>query len=186
MSDCDGSAAQTWLISEGRTDVRSVDLELSVRFCLDAINVDTSNKVVILECNEKPQQQWDFTNDLCLEVPNSSTSNGEQVQTYPCNNGENQVWNAAELQSRDWLPRTSFKVWMLTCSLNSRLRNGWRDETFVVYLRRYYISSRASLSVGSDTGWILLLVTGYYDIRSTDENMELEQITLPEIFVKLG
>ncbi|KAF8798531.1 ricin B-like lectin [Phlegmacium glaucopus] len=99
-SDCDGSAAQTWLISEGLMDVRLVDPELSAKFCLDAItNVDTSNKVVIWECNKKQQQQWKFTNgdfiilagtNICFDVLNSSTSNGD-----------NQVWNAAELQNRD-------------------------------------------------------------------------------------
>jgi hypothetical protein len=30
--------------------------------------------------------------DFCLDLPNSDVTNGNQVQTYPCNGGNNQVW----------------------------------------------------------------------------------------------
>lgn len=84
--------------------------------------MDDGSKVVIWGCNQNPWQQWIYTDDglltlanntstfliqlylffpmlvltsnsdLCLEVPGSSTANGVQVQTYPCNGGLNQVW----------------------------------------------------------------------------------------------
>ena len=81
-----------------------------------------SSKVVLWECNEDPWQQWNFTSDgritlidpgafpvaplflwtiteicyifldLCLDVTGGSTTNGVQVETYPCNRGSNQMW----------------------------------------------------------------------------------------------
>ncbi|KAF8798543.1 ricin B-like lectin [Phlegmacium glaucopus] len=96
--DCNESAAQNWTMSTGPAEIGLTN----TNFCLDAINVDTGNKVVISGCNEAPQQQWNFTDfggpiqlngtNLCLDIPTSSTTNGEQVQTSPCNGGDNQFW----------------------------------------------------------------------------------------------
>ncbi|GIJ37839.1 hypothetical protein Vwe01_11640 [Micromonospora andamanensis] len=32
-------------------------------------------------------------NGKCLDVPNSSTSNGTRIQLYDCHSGANQQWN---------------------------------------------------------------------------------------------
>ncbi|KAF8798520.1 ricin B-like lectin [Phlegmacium glaucopus] len=104
--DCNESSAQKWQIYDynglATTEVRLA----GTKFCLDAINVDTSNKVVIRECTDgNPQQQWTFSHrgpialaltDLCLDVPYSSTEDSEQVQTYQCTGNPNQVWSKYE------------------------------------------------------------------------------------------
>ncbi|KAI9232437.1 MAG: ricin B lectin domain-containing protein [Podila humilis] len=101
LNDCNNSTAQMWNIFSGLTEVKLADPDLN--FCIDAIDVDTGNNVVMWECNQNPQQQWIFTDDglltlanntnLCLEVPNSSTKNGTPLRTFNCNDRLNQVWN---------------------------------------------------------------------------------------------
>ncbi|KAF5376280.1 hypothetical protein D9615_008510 [Tricholomella constricta] len=96
--DCNGTAAQQWRIAAGGTYVTLA----GTNFCLDA---GSSNGVgmKIWQCYAAlPAQSWYYTEDKrlqlhgtgqCLDLPNGSTANGNQVQTWQCSAGNNnQVW----------------------------------------------------------------------------------------------
>jgi len=99
--DCNNSTQENWQIGDSGPGYTQITIAGS-DFCLDAGNTDSSNDVVISECNQGPSQQWTYTHisqlqlldnpKLCLELPNFSTDDDNQVKTYPCNGGINQAW----------------------------------------------------------------------------------------------
>ncbi|KAF4573643.1 hypothetical protein EYR36_008161 [Pleurotus pulmonarius] len=98
--DCNGSAAQSWLISPGSTKVQLAN----TNFCLDAgPNPENGIGMKIFECFDNlPAQQWFLTDNnrialenqgLCLDLTDGILTNGNQVQTWQCtDNDNNQAW----------------------------------------------------------------------------------------------
>ncbi|KAG9222069.1 hypothetical protein CCMSSC00406_0008054 [Pleurotus cornucopiae] len=98
--DCNGSAAQSWLIGPGSTKVQLAD----TTFCLDAGSSPANGVgMKIWECFDNlPAQQWFLTDDnrialenqgLCLDLTEGILTNGNQVQTWQCtDNDNNQAW----------------------------------------------------------------------------------------------
>ncbi|KIJ34538.1 carbohydrate-binding module family 13 protein [Sphaerobolus stellatus SS14] len=98
--DCNGSAAQQWLIGPGNTQVRLA----GTNFCLDAgSNPASGIPMKIWQCFDGlPQQSWFYTDDeriavtnqgLCLDVPNGNLANGQVLQTFTCTDlDQNQVF----------------------------------------------------------------------------------------------
>ncbi|KAF8069880.1 G-X-X-X-Q-X-W domain-containing protein [Lyophyllum atratum] len=98
--DCNGTTAQKWRIAAGGT---YVNLD-GTNFCLDAgSNPASGVGMKIWQCYEAlPAQTWNYREDKrlqlsgtgqCLDLPNGSTANSNQVQTWQCSAGNNnQVW----------------------------------------------------------------------------------------------
>ncbi|WP_345033252.1 ricin-type beta-trefoil lectin domain protein [Kutzneria kofuensis] len=95
ISDCDGSAAQTWTVRNG-TLVNSGQ-------CMDVTGQGTANGTLVelWECNGGSNQQWTQASDgslrsaqsgKCLDDPGFSTTNGTQLEIWDCNGGSNQRW----------------------------------------------------------------------------------------------
>ncbi|KAG6917257.1 hypothetical protein DXG01_003204 [Tephrocybe rancida] len=95
--ECNGSAAQKWNISRGKTTVQLH----GTRFCLDAGSTPANFVVMkIWECFDGlPAQTWFYTDDnriallgkgLCLT---RTYGYGNRAQTRTCTDGDhNQVW----------------------------------------------------------------------------------------------
>jgi len=98
--DCNGTAAQKWRIAAGGTYV-TLD---GTNFCLDAGSKPGNGVgMKIWQCYAAlPAQTWDYTQNKhlqlagtgqCLDLPNGSTVNSNQVQTWQCSAGnKNQIW----------------------------------------------------------------------------------------------
>jgi len=100
LYDCNGTRAQDWLLQRGSTKIRLA----GTNFCLDAGSTPGNGVgMKIWECYDGlPAQQWYYTDDnrialegkgQCLDLPNGVLTNGNQVQTWQCTDGNtNQVW----------------------------------------------------------------------------------------------
>ncbi|KNZ82048.1 Alpha-L-arabinofuranosidase [Termitomyces sp. J132] len=101
--DCNGSKSQQWLIS--------AEFTLISLFEVSAYNVDAGSanpkngdkvKLWVYSDDRLPSQGWIYTEDKrlrlygtgkCLDLPNGSTANGNQLQTWDCISGNtNQIW----------------------------------------------------------------------------------------------
>ncbi|TEB34140.1 G-X-X-X-Q-X-W domain-containing protein [Coprinellus micaceus] len=98
--DCNGSAAQKWVITNGGTKVRLA----GTNFCLDAGSTPGDGvQMKIWQCYDNlAAQQWFFTGDnrialegsgLCLDLPSGNEANSQVLQTWTCGDfNNNQVW----------------------------------------------------------------------------------------------
>ncbi|KAF5368698.1 hypothetical protein D9615_010311 [Tricholomella constricta] len=98
--DCNGSGAQKWILTKGNTQLRVA----GTNFCLDAGSHPKNGVgMKIWTCYDNVEaQKWYYTDDkrialtgqgLCLDLTKGDLSNGNQVQTWKCGNGnKNQVW----------------------------------------------------------------------------------------------
>ena len=119
--DCNGTAAQSWIVSGGKVQVAGTN------FCLDAgsgtspsspcpffspithnsLSADAAPAngipLKIWTCYDNlPAQSWTYTSssqlelatgDLCVDLTNGSVADGNVVQTWACVAGNaNQVW----------------------------------------------------------------------------------------------
>ncbi|KAF8890491.1 ricin B lectin domain-containing protein [Infundibulicybe gibba] len=98
--DCNGTPAQKWLISRGKTAVRLA----GTNFCLDAGSFPANALgMKIWQCYDNlPAQEWTYTPNnkislnnkgLCLDLTNGGSWNWNQMQTWWCTPGNtNQIW----------------------------------------------------------------------------------------------
>ncbi|KAF9466903.1 ricin B lectin domain-containing protein [Collybia nuda] len=98
--DCNDTPAQGWRLNSEGTSI----VLWGTDFCLDAgSNPGNGVGMKIWTCyGDLPAQSWYWSDDnritlqgkgLCLDLPNGSTQNGNQVQTWQCSNGNtNQIW----------------------------------------------------------------------------------------------
>ncbi|TFK21499.1 G-X-X-X-Q-X-W domain-containing protein [Coprinopsis marcescibilis] len=98
--DCNGTAAQNWVIYRGPTQVRLA----GTNFCLDAGSSPANGVgMKIWQCYDNlPAQQWVFTDEnrivlqgasQCLDLRLGDLANGNQIQTWQCtSNNANQIW----------------------------------------------------------------------------------------------
>jgi hypothetical protein len=98
--DCNGTAAQKWVIKPGTTSIRVS----GTNFCLDAGSAPANGVgMKIWTCFDNlAAQTWTYSsantitlsiNGQCLDLTNGSLTNGNQVQTWTCAAGNaNQVW----------------------------------------------------------------------------------------------
>ncbi|KAF8952331.1 ricin B lectin domain-containing protein [Flammula alnicola] len=103
--DCNGTAAQRWVVTKGGNSTR-VALA-GTNFCLDAgTNPANGTGMKIWTCfNNLAAQTWMYTDaneiklasdDLCLDLPNGSLTNGNRIQTASCDIAHlDQVWVSA-------------------------------------------------------------------------------------------
>jgi hypothetical protein len=95
LSDCDGSAAQTWTVRNGTL--------VNGGQCMDVTGQATANGTLVelWDCNGGANQQWSQAADgtlrsqqsgKCLDDPAFSTTNGTQLEIWDCNAGANQLW----------------------------------------------------------------------------------------------
>jgi len=103
INDCNGSAAQNWIINPGSTQVRLNGTD----FCLDAGSKPGNGvPMKIWTCFDNlPAQTWFYTGDLrialqnqgqCLDLTSGSLVPGNRVQTWQCTTGNtNQVWTTS-------------------------------------------------------------------------------------------
>jgi hypothetical protein len=94
LYDCNGTAAQTWTVSE--TSVQALGK------CLDVTAAATTNgaKIQLYDCNGTAAQQWTASNGAlvnagsgkCLDATGQSSANGNQLQIWSCTGAANQVW----------------------------------------------------------------------------------------------
>lgn len=106
LYDCNGTDAQTWIYDVANQMIRS---KINFNKCLDLVNGNTSNgtNIQLYDCvygNNKSNQQWtvegipsampDGTNksihltlapDKCMDIAQSGTANGTNIQLYGCN-----------------------------------------------------------------------------------------------------
>ncbi|KAJ6543908.1 ricin B lectin domain-containing protein [Mycena capillaripes] len=73
--NCNNSRGQQWENFSGLTEI--IVENLGKRFCLDAKTVDRPSEVVIWECNNKPWQQWIFTDDGLITLAQNTSSFSE-------------------------------------------------------------------------------------------------------------
>jgi hypothetical protein len=95
ISDCNGSAEQTWTIESDGT------LQINGK-CMDIYRDEKKNKapVEMWTCTGGANQQWaqdggTLVNPIsgkCLDDPRWNTTNGTQLRLYTCNGGLNQQW----------------------------------------------------------------------------------------------
>ena len=93
--DCNGSAAQQWLLVNGA-------LQVYANECLDITggNLSAGTRVQLWSCNGTGAQQWTphangtitTSNGLCLDVVGGATGNGTPVQIMTCNGTAAQQW----------------------------------------------------------------------------------------------
>lgn len=95
-----GSRRQSWVFVSGTTSVKLA----GTNYCLDAgSNPGNGIKMKVWTCYDNlPAQTWYYTNDLriavkdqgqCLDLTDGSKTNGNQLQTWSCQSGNNnQVW----------------------------------------------------------------------------------------------
>lgn len=97
--DCNGSGAQKWILSRGRTQLQVA----GTNFCLDAgSHPGNGVGMKIWECYEGlAAQEWIYSRNRvrlagqsqCLDLTEGIMTNGNQVQTWQCSSGNrNQVW----------------------------------------------------------------------------------------------
>ncbi|KDQ25612.1 carbohydrate-binding module family 13 protein, partial [Pleurotus ostreatus PC15] len=98
--DCNGTAAQKWIVQKGQTKVRLA----GTNFCLDAgSNPGNSIRMKIWTCYDNlPAQEWYYTDDnrialfnkgLCLDLTDGRLNNANQLQTWKCTDfNTNQIW----------------------------------------------------------------------------------------------
>ncbi|TXT10863.1 hypothetical protein VHUM_02368 [Vanrija humicola] len=98
--DCNGSAAQNWIIKKGSTSVQLA----GSNYCLDASSSPGNGVgLKIWQCYPGlTQQTWWYTDDnriavqgqgQCLDLTNGDVTNGIQQQTWQCTGGNtNQIW----------------------------------------------------------------------------------------------
>ncbi|KAL1408566.1 hypothetical protein Q8F55_005379 [Vanrija albida] len=98
--DCNGSAAQSWVVAKGSTSVQLA----GTNFCLDASSSPGNGvPLKIWQCYPGlTQQTWWYTDDnrlavqgqgQCIDLTNGDLTNGVQQQTWQCTNGNtNQIW----------------------------------------------------------------------------------------------
>ncbi|WP_327072819.1 ricin-type beta-trefoil lectin domain protein [Kitasatospora purpeofusca] len=97
ISDCTGAPGQIWRLAIGGT-VKALGK------CMDAVGGGTKNgtKVQLLLCNGSAAQQWyrepdgrivNPQSNLCLTVPESNPTNGNQLVLWDCIGGANQLWS---------------------------------------------------------------------------------------------
>ncbi len=96
ISDCNGSAEQTWTPqSDGTLQVNGK--------CMDIYRDEKVNKapVELWTCTGGANQQWMAVNGTlvnpvsgkCLDDPRYDTANGTRLEIYTCNGGRNQQWD---------------------------------------------------------------------------------------------
>ncbi|KAL0959667.1 hypothetical protein HGRIS_011367 [Hohenbuehelia grisea] len=100
--DCNGSAAQKWIITRGIQQIKA----WGTNFCLDSTTASPASgtKLKIWQCwDNLPAQQWTYTPDnfillnnadQCVDLTDGKLTNGNQVQTWKCAWGskQNQLW----------------------------------------------------------------------------------------------
>ncbi|TRM67919.1 ricin B lectin domain-containing protein [Schizophyllum amplum] len=101
IDDCDGSAAQQFVLSRGTTSVKLAGTD----FCLDAgENIGNGAAMKLWQCYDGlAQQTWFYTEDnriavqgygQCLDLSRGVLDNGNTMQTWTCTDGNtNQIWN---------------------------------------------------------------------------------------------
>jgi len=96
ISDCNGSAEQTWTVeSDGTIQINGK--------CLDIYRERKTNKapVELWTCTGRANQQWQavgrtLVNPIsgkCLDDPRYKTTNGIQLTLFTCTGGKNQLWD---------------------------------------------------------------------------------------------
>lgn len=94
--DCHGGPNQQWTIDTAQ--------RLVSRLSGKCLGTDTNRHIVQSQCGNSPTQLWalepagngtilrNAANQLCLDVPGASVSNGAAPIAWPCNGGPNQTW----------------------------------------------------------------------------------------------
>ncbi|KAJ3561320.1 hypothetical protein NP233_g10267 [Leucocoprinus birnbaumii] len=98
--DCNGTAAQNWVIQPGTTQVKLA----GKNFCLDAGSPKNGSKMKIWTCYPGlPAQTWYYTDDkrialknqgFCLDLTDGVSENFQVMQVWKCSSGNvNQIWS---------------------------------------------------------------------------------------------
>ncbi|KAG5725680.1 Alpha-L-arabinofuranosidase [Termitomyces sp. T112] len=103
IHDCNGSKGQQWLISAGTTVIGTFD-NFAYNVNAGSANPRNGDKVMlwVFDDSTSSAETWIYTEDKriqlyrtgkCLDLPNGSTANGNQLQIWDCIRGNtNQIW----------------------------------------------------------------------------------------------
>ena len=101
--DATGSDAQKWYLRGGTNNLQ-LQPNGDSNWAVDLLHGNTPSNglsTILWESDDDSSQHFDYVNNVfkyhqdnnyCLDVPNANYSNGQQLQSYKCNNNETQLF----------------------------------------------------------------------------------------------